>query len=52
MDPNTPDNKCWIALMSAAEGGHLEVAKYFVEECKVDPKTSNYNGWIALMPAA
>jgi len=45
-------NDGWIALMSAAEGGHLDIVKYFVNDCKVDPKTPMNDGWIALMSAA
>ena len=52
IDPQTPREDGWTPLMSAANGGHLEIIKYFVIERKVDSHTVKKNGWNALMSAS
>ena len=48
----TLDNDGSRALLLAAVNGHLEIMKYLIEECEVDPSARNSHGNNALFEAA
>lgn len=47
-DIHAKDNRGWTALMKATVGGHLEVVKFLVDDCKADVNARNKSGDTAL----
>jgi ankyrin repeat protein len=50
-DPSIPNRYGGVAIIPAAEHGHLDVIRYLLEETKIDINHVNNLGWTALLEA-